>query len=97
MTTNSNNKLLRRFSRGSIQIAAALKIRRFATLERNEASRITAIAPKKFKPNTTDSNHDLRISPNLLKELLNHLTGKGKALAGDINYLPLPDGKFCCL
>lgn len=58
---------------------------------------LRAIAPKKFKPQTTDSKHDQQISPNLLKEPRSELMGKGEVLVGDITYLPLPDGKFCYL
>lgn len=82
---------------GSRRIAAALKIGRLAVRNAMKREGLRAIAPKKFKPQTTDSNHDQRISPNLLKESRNQPAGKGEVLIGDITYLPLPDGKFCYL
>lgn len=82
---------------GSRRIAAALKIGRLAARNAMKREGLQAIAPKKFKPNTTDSNHNLRISPNLLKEPRNQPTGEGEVLVGDITYLSLPDGKFCYL
>lgn len=82
---------------GSRRIAAALKIGRLAARNAMKREGLRAIAPKKFKPSTTDSNPDQRISPNLLKEPLNQPMGKGEVLIGDITYLPLPDGKFCYL
>lgn len=82
---------------GSRRIAAALKIGRLAARNAMKREGLRAIASKKFKPQTTDSNHDQRISPNLLKEPRNQPAGKGEVLVGDITYLPLPDGKFCYL
>jgi len=56
---------------------------------------LRAIAPKRFKPQTTNSKHDLRISPNLLQNDLNTPTSKGEVIVGDITYLPLRSGGFC--
>jgi putative transposase len=58
---------------------------------------LRAIAPRKFKPKTTDSNHDSRISPNLLKEAAGLPTGGGEVIVGDITYIRLADGSFCYL
>ncbi len=58
---------------------------------------LQAIAPKRFKPQTTDSKHGLTVSPNLLQNQLNAPTGKGEVLVGDITYLPLRGGGFCYL
>jgi transposase InsO family protein len=58
---------------------------------------LRAIAPKRFKPQTTNSKHDLRISPNLLQNDLNTPTSKGEVIVGDITYLPLRSGGFCYL
>ena len=54
---------------------------------------LVAIQPKRFKPKTTDSDHDKLISPNLLRESNPPLTW-GEQIVGDITYLPLIDGGF---
>lgn len=61
--------------------------------------RLAAINPKRFVPQTTDSRHDKKISPNLLKEAEEtggHF-GVGMKIVGDITYLPVVNGKFCYL
>lgn len=58
---------------------------------------LTAIAPKRFKPMTTDSRHDLRISPNLLQNGRGAPLEKGEVIVGDITYLPVKGGGFCYL
>jgi transposase InsO family protein len=82
---------------GSRRIAAELKIgrRRARSLMRREG--LKAIAPKAFVPRTTDSKHDLRVSPNLLQAGANQPLGKGEVIVGDITYLPLRGGGFCYL
>jgi putative transposase len=56
---------------------------------------LTAIAPKRFVPRTTNSNHNFGFSPNLLQDLLNEPGRQGEVIVGDITYLPLRGGKFC--
>lgn len=80
---------------GSRRIAAALQIGRATARAMMKGEGLRAIAPKSFKPNTTDSKHSLGISENLLKDSLNAPTGAGQVLIGDITYLPLANGKFC--
>ncbi len=58
---------------------------------------LKAIGPRRFKPRTTDSDHDSRISPNLLKDAANEPTGAGEVMVGDITYIRLRDGSFCYL
>lgn len=58
---------------------------------------LTAIAPKRFVPRTTDSKHDFGFSPNLLREPINEFVGQGLGMVGDITYVPLQNGKFCYL
>lgn len=58
---------------------------------------LTAIAPKRFIPRTTDSKHDFGFNPNLLREPSNEPVGSGLCLVGDITYLPLPNGEWCYL
>lgn len=57
---------------------------------------LVALAPKRFKPRTTDSR-GVKASPNLLKEPVNTEFGAGDVLVGDITYLPLTGGGFCYL
>ena len=59
--------------------------------------KLIAIPSKSFKPRTTDSRHGLRISPNLLKEVLNAPKSWGEVIVGDITYLPLINGNWCYL
>ncbi len=55
---------------------------------------LRAIAPRRFKPRTTDSNHDSRISPNLLKETANEIRQAGEVIVGDITCLPMQNGRW---
>lgn len=68
--------------------------RRVAKLLKNQGLR--AIQPKSFVPKTTDSNHRLGYSPNLLLESP-ELNGIHQLLVGDITYIPLRLAKFCYL
>ncbi len=52
---------------GSRRIAAELQLGRFRVQTMMRAEGLRAITPLAFKPRTTDSRHDARISPNLLK------------------------------
>ncbi len=81
---------------GSRRIAAELEIGRFQTRSAMKREALQAIAPKRFKPQTTDSKHHWAISKNLLQNPLNAPTGKGEVFVGDITYLPLRGG-FCYL
>ncbi len=87
---------------GARRISAELKSegvavgRRLAGSLMKEQS-LTAIGSKRFVPKTTDSKHDFRYSPNLLRDWSNKETGRGEVLVGDITYLPLQNGKWCYL
>lgn len=82
---------------GSRRIAAALETGRGGVRAAMRRENLRAIAPRRFKPKTTDSSHDSRVSPNLLKESDNAPTGAGEVIVGDITYLRLRDGSFCYL
>lgn len=87
---------------GSRRITAALQksgeaIGRFQVRNLMREQNLRAIAPRRFKPRTTDSNHDSRISPNLLKEPSNRVTAPSEVIVGDITYIRLLNGKFCYL
>lgn len=82
---------------GTRRIAAELETGRAAVRAAMRRESLQAIAPRKFKPNTTDSNHDARISPNLLKKGANAPSAAGEVIVGDITYIRLADGSFCYL
>jgi transposase InsO family protein len=82
---------------GSRRIAKQLRIGRWKTRSVMKHAGLRAIAPKRFKPRTTDSRHEHQISPNLLQNDLNAPVGKGEVIVGDITYLRLKGGTFCYL
>lgn len=82
---------------GSRRIAASLKIGRAAVQKVMRRENLRAIAPKIFKPQTTDSRHGLLVCANLLQNGANAATGQGEVLVGDITYLRLQSGGFCYL
>jgi len=82
---------------GSRRIAASLKIGRATVQKVMRRENLRTIAPKSFKPQTTDPKHGLKVSANLLQDGANAPTGKGEVLVGDITYLRLRDAKFCYL
>ena len=82
---------------GTRRIAVELATGRAAVRAAMRRESLQAIAPRRFKPKTTDSNHDSRISPNLLKESANAPGGGGEVIVGDITYIRLADGSFCYL
>jgi putative transposase len=82
---------------GTRRIAAELETGRASVRAAMRRESLQAIAPRKFKPRTTDSNHDSRISPNLLKKDTHPPRGAGEVIVGDITYIRLADGSFCYL
>ncbi len=82
---------------GTRRIAVELKTGRAAVRAAMRRENLCSIGPRRFKPRTTDSNHDSRISPNLLKESANEPTVAGEMIVGDITYIRLRDGSFCYL
>jgi len=87
---------------GARRVSAELKDQGLAVGRRlagslMKAQGLAAIAPRAFKPRTTDSAHSLGFSPNLLLEAANEANGAGEVIVGDITYLPLRGGKFCYL
>jgi transposase InsO family protein len=66
---------------------------RFLVRRHMREMNLVAIQPKRYKPRTTDSDHDKLISPNLLRRAAYPLTW-GEQIVGDITYLPLIDGGF---
>jgi putative transposase len=82
---------------GTRRIAVELETGRGAVRAAMRRENLRAIAPRRYKPQTTDSNHDGRISPNLLKKDATTPTGAGEVIVGDITYIRLRDGSFCYL
>ena len=87
---------------GSRRISAELKrqglwIGRCRVRSEMRRQGLEAIRPKRFRPQTTDSSHSMRISPNLLLDGANKPAGQGTVIVGDITYLPLINGKWCYL
>jgi len=82
---------------GTRRIAVELKTGRSAVRAAMRREKLQAIGPRRFKPRTTDSNHDARVSPNLLKDSASQPTAAGEAIVGDITYIRLCDGSFCYL
>ncbi len=82
---------------GTRRIAAELKIGRAAVRSAMRRENLRAIAPKNFKPQTTDSKHSLPVCANLLQSGANAPAAQGKVFVGDITYLLLRSGTFCYL
>lgn len=72
---------------GSRRIAADVKIGRYLARRLMREQGLQAIEPKSFVQKTTDSGHNGRISPNLLKENRVEIFEKGQMIVGDITYL----------
>jgi hypothetical protein len=81
---------------GSRRIAASLKIGRNTVRKVMRRESLRAIAPKRFKPTTTDSKHGLGANDNLLKNRLNEPTAKGESV-GRRHYLFADAGRFVLL
>lgn len=65
--------------------AEGLDVGRFAVRSEMLRQGLKAIQPAGFKPKTTDSGHDKRVSPNLLKGLKDD---RRQVIVGDITYIP---------
>jgi len=87
---------------GARRIAAELKAEgvragRFAVGAHLRRLGLQAIAPRRFRPQTTDSRHSAQASPNLLLETGNAPRGPGEVIVGDITYLPTRGGRWSYL
>lgn len=78
-------------------LADGVRVGRRLAASLMKAQGLTAIAPRRFVPRTTESNHDFGYSENLLRNPANEVTGQGEVIVGDITYLPMRGGKFCYL
>jgi putative transposase len=58
---------------------------------------LRAIQARSFRPQTTDSRHNVQASPNLLLEAKNAPQQPGEVIVGDITYLPTRVGRWSYL
>lgn len=82
---------------GARRIAAQLRaegVRAGRRAVRSQMRRLglEAIRPRRFVPQTTDSQHPAAVSPNLLLDERNAPRRPGQVVVGDITYLPLRTG-----
>lgn len=87
---------------GSRRIGAELaaqgnRIGRFQLRSLMRRLALCAIAPRRFRPQTTDSRHSVQASPNLLLDKKNGAQKPGQVIVGDITYLPMRSGKWSYL
>lgn len=75
---------------------SGIKVGRLLIRKLMQEAGLKAIAPKSFKPRTTDCK-GVKASPNLLAAVKREGCAVGKIIIGDITYLPLRNGKFCYL
>jgi transposase InsO family protein len=88
---------------GARRIAAQLKDEglvstgRFSVRSQMRRLGLRALAPRRFRPQTTDSRHTVQASPNLLLEAANAPQQPGEVIVGDITYLPTRSGRWSYL
>ena len=73
-----------------------IPIGRYQVSSLMRAQNLIAIQPKSFVPKTTNSNHTLGYSPNVLAQQ-GFPTGIGQVYVGDITYLPTTNGGWLYL
>ena len=86
---------------GSRRIEAELKeagytVGRYQIRRRMQEQGLQAIQPRSFVPKTTQTNPNLRRSPNLLLEM-GKVKRVNKVWVGDLTYLPMADGSWSYL
>ncbi len=87
---------------GARRITAELKaqgvgVGRFQVRSLMRRLQLQAIAPRRFRPQTTDSRHASQVSPNLLLDEANVAHSPREVIVGDITYLPMRLGKWSYL
>lgn len=84
----------RRIASDLADLGEACSRRLVRKIMKNEGLR--ALQPKSFVPKTTDSQHTLGYSPNLILDTPEP-SGVNQLWMGDITYVPLRGGSFCYL
>jgi len=74
--------------------AQEIKVGRFQVRSLMRRRGLQAIAPRRFRPQTTDSRHTVAPSPNLLLDAKNAPQKPRQVIVGDITYLPLQSGRW---
>ena len=87
---------------GSRRIGAELRaqgisVGRFQVRSLMRRLELHAIAPRRFRPQTTDSRHSSQVSPNLLLDNKHIAQKPGEVIVGDITYLPMRSGEWSYL
>jgi transposase InsO family protein len=82
---------------GAELVAQGKSVGRFQVRSLMRRQSLHAIAPKRFRPQTTDSRHTVQASPNLLLDAENAVQKPGEVIIGDITYLPMRSGKWSYL
>ncbi len=77
--------------------AQGISVGRFQVRSVMRRLELQAIAPRAFRPLTTDSRHTVPPSPNLLLDAGNAAQKPGEVIVGDITYLPMRSGKWSYL
>ena len=77
--------------------AQGISVGRFQVRSLMRRLELHAIAPRRFRPQTTDSRHTVTPSPNLLLDAKNAAQKPREVIVGDITYLPLATGKWSYL
>jgi len=78
-------------------MAQGTSVGRFQVRSLMKRQGLRAIAPRRFRPQTTDSRHTVQPSPNLLLDAENAAQKPREVIVGDITYLPLSSGKWSYL
>ena len=74
--------------------AESVSVGRCAVRSQMKRLGLRAIQPRAFVPQTTDSRHTVKPSPNLLLAPENTPEQPREVIVGDITYLPLQSGKW---
>ena len=82
---------------GAELLAQGIRVGRFQVRSLMRRLELQAIAPRAFRPQTTDSRHTLTPSPNLLLDNKNTAQKPCDVIVGDITYLPMRSGKWSYL
>ena len=78
-------------------LAQGISVGRFQVRSVMRKRELQAIAPRAFRPHTTDSRHSVTPSLNLLLDGKNAAQKPREVIVGDVTYLPMREGKWSYL